>query len=265
MEGAGGGARQEHLADMNGILRTDAPVRRPNHLSGLRGIAPECRFFCQTGKMNGRDFVSVAMFPVKPFSLRPGNGFARLVSLTFLLCPMSAWCQDVAGQEILYPGDAFAKLDTFEGLNLEDADKLYGKGDFKGAYAAYKAYSFEFPKSKAMPYVLLRMGRCLHKLDKRNAAVTAYQDVVDYFPDDVRYAAAALYHIGECHGQNGDEAKRTAVWARMVKDDGYVTQPNSAACRLQGSAHRSAGRRRKPRLLQKPDGSLQDHTHGQPQ
>lgn len=132
-----------------------------------------------------------------------------------------------AGQEILYPGEAFSKLDTFEGVNLEDADKQFAAGDINGAYAAYKAYSFEFPKSKALPYVLLRMGRCLHKLDKRNAAIKAYQDVVDYFPDDVRYAGAALYYIGECHGQNGDEANKTATWARMVKDDGYVTQPNS--------------------------------------
>ena len=132
-----------------------------------------------------------------------------------------------AGQEILYPGEAFAKLDTFEGVNLEDADKLFIAKDFNGAYAAYKAYSFEFPKSKAVPYVQLRQGRCLHKLDKRNAAIKAYQDVVDYFPDDVAYAAAALYYIGECHGQNGEEEKQTAVWARMVKDEGYVTQPNS--------------------------------------
>lgn len=131
------------------------------------------------------------------------------------------------GDEITYPSGAFAKLDNFEGLNLEDADKLYLKADYKGAYAAYKAYSFEFSKSKALPYVLLRMGRCLQKLDKRNAAIKGYQDVVDYFPDDVRYAAAALYYIGECHGLNGDEAKKTATWSKMVKDDGYVTQPNS--------------------------------------
>ncbi|MFK7850548.1 MAG: tol-pal system YbgF family protein [Akkermansiaceae bacterium] len=133
----------------------------------------------------------------------------------------------VAAEEIRYPSDNFAKLDTFEGLNLEDADKLYNKEDYKGAYAAYKAYSFEFPKSKALPYVLLRMGRCLHQLEKRNAAITAYQDVVDYFPDAVSYAAAALYYIGECHGQNGDDAKKTATWARMVKDKDYVAQPNS--------------------------------------
>lgn len=151
--------------------------------------------------------------------------------------------QQQAGQEILYPSAAFSKLDTFEGVNLEDADKLYKTSDFNGAYAAYKAYSFEFPKSKALPYVLLRLGRCLHKLDKRNAAIKSYQDVVDYFPDDVAYAAAALFHIGECHGQNGEEEKQTAVWARMVKDDGYVMQPNSGTALIHlGSAMQKLGK-----------------------
>ena len=161
---------------------------------------------------------------MKP-SILPMISRASLLGMawTFLLVGQPAF----AATEIAYPAADFAKLDTFEGVNLEDADKLYAKSDFKGAYAAYKAYSFEFAKGKALPYVLLRMGRCLHQLEKRNAAITAYQDVVDYFPDNARYAAAALYYIGECHGQNGDEAKQTAVWARMVKDDGYVAQPNS--------------------------------------
>ncbi len=161
----------------------------------------------------------------------------------WLLASACVSAQNQAGQEILYPSAAFSKLDTFEGVNLEDADKLYKASDFNGAYAAYKAYSFEFPKSKAMPYVLLRLGRCLHKLDKRNAAIKGYQDVVDYYPDDVAYAAAALYHIGECHGQNGEEEKQTAVWARMVKDDGYVSQPNSGTALIHlGSAMQKLGK-----------------------
>jgi tetratricopeptide (TPR) repeat protein len=161
----------------------------------------------------------------------------------WMLASACVSAQQQAGQEILYPSAAFAKLDTFEGVNLEDADKLFKGGDLQGAYAAYKAYSFEFPKSKAMPYVLLRLGRCLHKLDKRNSAIKAYQDVVDYYPDDVAYAAAALYYIGESHGQNGDGEKQTAVWARMVKDDDYVTQPNSGTALIHlGSAMQKLGK-----------------------
>lgn len=149
------------------------------------------------------------------------------------LMSVAAYCAAPAyrarGDEIQYPGQDYAKLDTFEALNIEEADKLFIKRDYTGAYAAYKAYSFEFTKSKALPYVLLRMARCLHLLGKRNEAIRHYQDVVDYFPDAVRYAAAALFHQGECHGQNGETDKQIAVWARMVKDEGYATQPNSGS------------------------------------
>ena len=136
---------------------------------------------------------------------------------------------DKASDELVYPSEDFARLDTFEAVAVEDADKLFGKKDYRGAYAAYKAYTFEFAKGEALPYVLLRMGRCLHLLGKRNTAIKAYQDVVDYFPDDVRCSAAALYYLGQCHAQNGNEAKSLATWARLVKDKEYVAQPRSGS------------------------------------
>ena len=137
--------------------------------------------------------------------------------------------QDNAASELVYPSEDFAKLDTFEAVAVEDADKLFGKKDYKGAYAAYKAYSFEFARGDALPYVLLRMGRCLQILDKRNTAIKAYQDVVDYFPDEVPYAAAALFYIGQCHAQNGNSAKSLATWARLAKDKEYVRQPRTGS------------------------------------
>jgi len=137
-----------------------------------------------------------------------------------------------AQEEILYPSEDFAKLDVMEAVQIETADKLYVAKDYQGAYAAYNAFSLTFTRSPALPYVLLRMGRCLHNVDKRFAAIRAYQDVVDYFPDAVLYAASALYYIGLCHQENGDIQKQAAVWARMVKDDEYVTLPNSGTALL---------------------------------
>ena len=98
---------------------------------------------------------------------------SSLASLVGALLLSTATAADEASQEITYPGTDFAKLDTFEAVALEDADKLFGKKDYKGAFAAYKAYTFEFAKGDALPYVLLRMGRCLHILDKRNTAIKA--------------------------------------------------------------------------------------------
>lgn len=133
----------------------------------------------------------------------------------------------VRANEIEYPGKDFAKLDTFEAVAVEDADKLFKQKDYRGAYAGYKAYTIEFPQGRALPYVLLRMGRCLHLSGKRNTAIKAYQDVVDYFPNDVRYAAAAMYYIGQCHAQNGNEDAALAAWAKLAKDKDYVGEPLS--------------------------------------
>jgi tetratricopeptide (TPR) repeat protein len=152
-------------------------------------------------------------------------GLCGLLASLFFAC--IAVTGVAVASEVLYPTEDFAKLDTFEAIAVEDADKLFIKKDYRGAYAAYKAYSIEFAQGEALPYVLLRMGRCLHLAGKRNTAIKAYQDVIDYFPNDVRYAAAAMYHIGQCHEQNGNEEKALAVWAKMVRDKAYVAQVNS--------------------------------------
>jgi len=159
-------------------------------------------------------------------------------SLIFLtiaaaLCVLPSASSRVYADEITLPSKEFADLDTFEAVAVEDADKLFAKKDYRGAYAAYKAYSFEFARGRALPYVLLRMGRCLHLSEKRNTAIKAYQDVVDYFPNEVRYAAAALFYIGQCHMQNGNEDKALAAWAKLAKDKGYVQQPLSGRALVQ--------------------------------
>ena len=66
----------------------------------------------------------------------------RVASLIVLFAALAS--QAIRAQEEVYPPADFAKLDTFESLNLEEADKLFAKGDFKGAYAGYKAHSLEF-------------------------------------------------------------------------------------------------------------------------
>ena len=60
-----------------------------------------------------------------------GSSFGSFVGLfavpwvLVVLATGEVTAQDLAGQEILYTGKEFAQPDTFEGLNLEDADKLF--------------------------------------------------------------------------------------------------------------------------------------------
>jgi TolA-binding protein len=125
------------------------------------------------------------------------------------------------GPEVQFSPEDFKLLDTFEAHRLGKADAVFNKNDFKQAHAEYDAFILEFPKSRAIAYALLRKARCLHLGDKRFEAIKAYQEVLDYFPNVVAYAAPALYHIGQCHWQNGDVDKAIKSWAAMAADQEY--------------------------------------------
>ena len=63
------------------------------------------------------------------------------------MCPVLI-SQDRADQEIVYPSKDFAKLDTFESLNLEDADKLFAKRDHKGLLQPTKRIRLNSPRAQ---------------------------------------------------------------------------------------------------------------------
>ncbi|MEY3391805.1 MAG: Outer rane lipoprotein [Verrucomicrobiota bacterium] len=125
--------------------------------------------------------------------------------------------------------DERTKLDTFEGVSIDKADKVFVAKDFPRAVAEYDAFILQFPESKLVPYAILRKGRSLQELQKRFEAVKIYQEVLDFFPDDVKYAAAALFRIGECHAQNGDIEKAIKAWADMAEDADYIKEPLAAS------------------------------------
>ncbi len=136
--------------------------------------------------------------------------------------------------EIALTAADFQKLDTFEGHLLGKADKVFAAKDYRGALASYSAFMEQYPKSTATAYVLLRRGRCLELDNKRFEAIKAYTEVLDYFPNALNYASAALFNIGLCHSQNGDQVAAVKAWTELVQDEDY-RKSNLAAdalCRL---------------------------------
>ena len=125
--------------------------------------------------------------------------------------------------EVSLSNAEYKKLDRLEAHALDKADALFREAKFRQAGAEYETFLREYPRSIALPYVLLRKARCLHLDDKRHEAAQQYNDVVDYFPNDVEYAAAALYYQGKAYWDDGDEALALKSWARMAKDKQYRT------------------------------------------
>ncbi|MFP4354942.1 MAG: tetratricopeptide repeat protein [Phycisphaerae bacterium] len=152
----------------------------------------------------------------------------RLLVATILVVVLLGPRQVVAEDYDNMPAEDYKKLDTFEAHSLSKADKVFAGGDYKRAAAEYNSFMLEFPRSKAVAYALLRKARSLQESDRRNDAIKEYSMVLDYFPNQVRYAAAAMYYKGLSHWQNGDEDKAYAVWAQMAKDKGYREHPLAA-------------------------------------
>jgi len=130
--------------------------------------------------------------------------------------------------EVKLSKEELNKLDTFEGHMLAKADQAFNKELYRQARAEYDSFIAEFPRSKLIPYALLRKGRCAQFDDKRFKAIADYQEILDYFPNDVKYAAAGLYFIGDCHMKNGDIEKAMKAWARMADDKEYRSEPLAA-------------------------------------
>ena len=132
------------------------------------------------------------------------------------------------GPEVQFTNEEFKALDTFEGHSLTKADKVFAAKDYKRAAAEYDSFILEFPKSRALAYALLRKARCLHLGGKRFEAIKEYREVLDYFPNAVKYAAPALFYIGACHWENADEEEAMKSWAKMADDAGYSQHPLAA-------------------------------------
>jgi len=112
-------------------------------------------------------------------------------------------------------------LDPFEARSLSRADKAFEDGLWRQAVAEYDAFLQEFPRSAALAYAIMRKGRAMQYDNKRHDAIKIYNDVLDYFPDSVHYAAAALFYMGQCHEGNGNVEDALKCWKEMAEDADY--------------------------------------------
>lgn len=148
---------------------------------------------------------------------RPHHLFIALVLL------FAALSSHAGEPEVQLTTDQFKKLDQFESFALQKADKVFNseKKEYKQAAAEYEAFVLDNPRSKVLPYALLRKARCIQLSNKRNAAIKEYQELIDFFPDAVDFSGAAAFYIGQCHWENGDPDKALKAWAQMAEHPAY--------------------------------------------
>jgi tetratricopeptide (TPR) repeat protein len=145
---------------------------------------------------------------------------------TLLLCAWLLALDSARAQsyEVAISEADFKKLDSFEAATLNKANKVFIAKEYRAAAVEYNSFVVANPRSPAVAYALVRKGRSQMFDNKRNEAILTFKEVVDYFPDDVLYAAAALYYQGVCHFETGNPKKAVIAWKKMVDDPGYVKQ-----------------------------------------
>ena len=142
-----------------------------------------------------------------------------VAALLILAAP--AMAGRAADEDVSLTAEELKALETFEAHSLAKADKAYAAGNHKQAGALYQAFILEYPKSKVLPYALMRVARSSQLDRRRFEAIKQYNEVLDYFPNHVRYAAASLYYQGTCHWDNGDKDDAMKAWAKMARDKDY--------------------------------------------
>jgi TolA-binding protein len=149
-----------------------------------------------------------------------------------LLCAVGVLAGPKAGKvrvgEVEFTNEDYKRLDTFEAHRLTKADQVFAKGEYRQAFSEYDSFILEFPQSKALAFALLRKARCLHLDNKRYEAIKAYQEVLDYFPNVIQYAAPASFYTGQAHWENSSDEKAVNTWAKMAADKEYSQHPLGA-------------------------------------
>jgi len=131
--------------------------------------------------------------------------------------------------EVFMTKDDFQRLDPFEAQRLDEADRAFEDKQWRQARAAYDAFMLEFPKSHVIPYALMRKGRAIQRDNKMDEAIQTYNEVMDYFPNSVAYAAPTLFYMGECRASQQKWTAALDLWKEMAEDVDYSKHPFAAA------------------------------------
>lgn len=132
----------------------------------------------------------------------------------------------------------FQRLDPFERAQYQKAADLFRRENYRAACSEFEKMKMQFPDSEALPYAVFMHARSLHEAKHRNEAVKAYNELLDYFADEVWVAAPALYYLGMAHLDNGDVRKAMEIMQEIADDEEYAGHAIAAgAFRLLGDNH----------------------------
>ena len=141
---------------------------------------------------------------------------------------LATWATQLPAWQWQLPLERYRALNMFERAQYDKARKRLEDSQFRSAAAEFEKFKIQFEDSELLPYVVLMRGYCLHQAKDRHRAIKVYNEVMDYFPDSIDDASAALYHLGVAHFENGDVKAALEAMKEMAEDEDYNKHPLAA-------------------------------------
>ena len=98
---------------------------------------------------------------------------------------------------------------------LERAEQLYRSGDYEAALKAYETYLFHYPRQRSAPEAINRQGEIYVILGKTEKAKSAYQRIIEEYPDSPHIINAMLGLI-RSFIQEGDYQQAVRIAQRQL-------------------------------------------------
>lgn len=153
------------------------------------------------------------------------------VILLFVMTAASAAAQDfwrVIG------GEQIKEMNTFERTQYTKAMTMFNDKQYRAAASEFERFLIQFNDAQnSVPYIIFMRAYSLHLAKDRNKAISVYNEVLDFYPDEISVAAPALYYRGIAHFDNGDYAKGMQSMKELLDDPDYRLEPVAANASIQ--------------------------------
>jgi TolA-binding protein len=151
-----------------------------------------------------------------------------LFIFVLMLMISSSFGLDYNGYRLNLDPAEYAKLDTFERAQYRKAVNLAESGQYRAAAGEFEKFKVQLGDSSILPYMIFMKGYCLHMQKDRHSAIKVYNEVLDYFGNDIVPASSAIYFLGVAYLENGDTKKGIETMDEMVQDADYSKHPLAA-------------------------------------
>ena len=152
----------------------------------------------------------------------------NLILGVLILIGVSSYGLDYNGYKLDLDKDSYVKLNTFERAQYTKAMNLAASKQYRAAASEFEKFKVQFADSPILPYILFMKGYSLHMQKDRNSAIKVYNEVLDYFGEEIDPASRALYFLGVANLENGNTKQGMEAMVEMVEDEDYSQHPLAA-------------------------------------